>query len=252
MRKCVVALAALVLAGCGPEEKTSRGLEIMPDMFHSPAFESQQALVGKDGVQRPALLHPPAGSVSRSGPGHTLAANDWAGAKALASPLSPTLATLRAGQKAYMVVCASCHGRDGNAANTSMGAFFSGIPSVNGANIANLSDGELYHIQTVGRGRMPGFSGQLLPESRWAVVLYLRALSRASIVAAAPGEVVSDAWTNLKGDDQGMPVLEVRKADLEALAKAGTGSDFLPLPEPVPEYQPRTWPVPAPAAGGHP
>src|SRR5258708_6235901 len=55
------------------------------------------------------------------------------------------------------------------------------VPSLNGANVARLSDGELYHIITLGRNRMPNYRAQLTPQARWAAIHYLRALDRATL-----------------------------------------------------------------------
>ena len=45
-----------------------------------------------------------------------------------------------------------------------------------------MPDGEIYHIISHGRGRMPNYRAQLESEERWAVVHYMRALHRATAV----------------------------------------------------------------------
>ena len=267
MRKLVPVLAAVALLGGCDSEKKDRGLELLPDMFHSPAYESQTALVTADGkTHSPALLPPVAGTVPRGFAPYALAANDWAGAKKLANPLAPTAAVLKAGQKGYLATCAVCHGRDGNAGHANVAKQFSGIPSLNGANVIGMTEGEIYHIITVGRARMPQHQAQLLPADRWATVTYVKALARATIAKKAAEEVVGDAETVLRTNPadvaaqatmaQNRPILELRKADLEAILKLEdaheAAKDFKPLPEPVPEYIAPSWGTPATgSAGGH-
>jgi mono/diheme cytochrome c family protein len=267
MRKLVPVLAAVALLGGCDSEKKDRGLELLPDMFHSPAYESQTAQTSADGkTEYPAMMPPVAGTVPRGFTPYTLAANDWASAKKLANPLAPTADVLKAGQKGYLAACAVCHGRDGNAAHGYVAKQFSGIPSLNGANIIGLTDGEIYHIITVGRGRMPQHRAQLLPADRWAAVTYVKALARATIAKKAVEEVVGDAESVLRTNPadsaaaatmaQNRPILELRKADLEAILKVEHAHDaaaaFAPLPEPVPEYVAPSWGAPATgSAGGH-
>ena len=272
MRKLTMSLAAaavLTLASCG-DEKAERGLEVLPDMFHSPAHESQTAMVSPSGKQSPVMMPPVEGTVSRSLVPYAVAPTDWASAKRLVNPLTPTAEVLRVGQRGYQVTCAVCHGRDGNASHGNMAKFFSGVPSVNGANIINLTDGEIYHIISQGRnGRMPQFQAQLPPLERWATVTYVRALARASLAKKAVEEVVGDAESVLKTNPEdahakaamaeNRPILEQRAADLAAILALGTPEDahhaaaaFQPLPEPIPEYVRPTWGEPgAEGAGGH-
>lgn len=253
-----VASAALLglLSGCS-DEKPDRGLEALPDMFHSPAYESQNAMVSPDGkTQYPAMLTPPEGTVARGLVPYAVDPADWATAKKLTNPQMPTKAVLKMGQTWFNHTCATCHGRDGNAVNGNVAKQFSGIPSINGANVLNLSEGELYHIVSVGRNRMPNFRAQLPPAERWAVVSYVRVLARATIAKNDAATVVGDAEGVIreKPNDpaaqatmqQGKTILEQRTADLAAILQLGddteaAAAEFHPLPEPVPEYVAPSW-----------
>ena len=251
-----VMLGALI--GCS-DEKPERGIEALPDMFHSPAFESQTAMVSDDGkVQSPAMLMPPEGTVGRSTIPYAVEANDWASAKKLVNPQAPSKVMLKLGQTWFNHTCATCHGKDGNAIHGNVAKQFSGIPSINGANILNMTDGEIYHIISVGRNRMPNFRAQLPPMERWAVVNYLRVLARATIAKNDAAAVIGDAEGVIreKPDDvaaqtamkQGKTILGQRTADLNAIIQLGdeseiatAASEFQPLPEPVPEYVAPSW-----------
>ncbi|MBA3708871.1 MAG: cytochrome c [Planctomycetes bacterium] len=254
-----------VLSSCGTGEKTERGIELMPDMYHTPAFKSMQAMeVSKDETidgtvchvvhHVSAMIPPVAGTIPRGGPGYEIAAEDWASARKLANPLSPTRDVLIAGQHAFNIYCAVCHGRDGNAEHGYIAKNFPGVKSVNGANVAAYSDGELYHIMTLGKGLMPNYRAQLLPQTRWAVAHYLRTLTRATMVVADLEKTVQDAELDLRenpGDaikqsavETGRSLLEQRRRDLDSLQKIGedAGREFVPLADPTPEYVVPVWP----------
>ena len=256
----VVVPAVLIgaLVGCS-DEKPERGLEALPDMFHSPAFEAQNAMVSADGkVQSPAMLTPPEGTVSRGAIPYAVDAADWESAKKLVNPQAPSKAVLQLGQTWFNHTCATCHGKDGNAVHGNVAKQFSGIPSINGANVLNMSEGEIYHIVSLGRNRMPNFRAQLPPAERWAVVSYVRLLARATIAKNDAAAVVGDAEgvirekptdpAALAAMQQGKTILEQRNADLAAILQLGdeheiaaAAAEFQPLPEPVPEYVAPSW-----------
>lgn len=265
---CLCAGLAALLASCGGEgEKSSRGLDFMPEMYDTPAHKSQGVIVltsteGDKHVVRhvPVMLAPPAGTVSRDGAAYGIDAKDFAAAKVLANPLAPTGAVLRTGQQGYNVFCAACHGLDGNAGNGYVAStkahpeWLNGAPSVNGTNVLRMSDGELYHIITVGRNRMQQYAAQLPPAERWAVVHYVRALARAT-VAISDAEVqlaklekeaqqaakANDPYAKADLEAQRAAVVQ-RKADLGLIRKgAATAAQFAPMPKPHPEYEQSTW-----------
>jgi mono/diheme cytochrome c family protein len=268
MRKLAIAvpLLAVLISGCS-DEKKERGLEVLPDMFHTPAHKAYTAHESADGKTQYATSLPPVeGTVPRSGPEYTLAANDFAGAKKLANPLTPTAEVLRSGAHWYTITCATCHGRDGDPGKTEISKHFSGIPKINGANVLAYSEGELYHIITVGRNRMPHLRNQLPSAERWAVATYLKVLARATAAATDASELVSDAEGEIRQHpedagaqakmQQGKTVLAQREADLKAILALGDHRDHLAdqfklLPEPRPEYLPPSWNEPGGSNGSH-
>jgi mono/diheme cytochrome c family protein len=273
-RPAIIALvlASAALSSCGSGEKADRGIELMPDMFHTPAFKSLQAMEiakedspDKKAHQFSAMLPPVAGTVPRTGAGYEIAADDWASARKLVNPLSPSRDVLIEGQHAFNVYCAVCHGRDGNSAHGYVAKNYPGVKSINGPNVAAYRDGELFHIMTVGKGLMPNYRAQLLPQTRWAVVQYLRALTRATMVVTDLEKTVQDAELALRDSpadanaktalDVGRSLLEQRKHDLDSLQRIGedAGREFKPLSDPTPEYVVPTWPdSDMPEGGEHP
>jgi mono/diheme cytochrome c family protein len=264
MRKplLITAAIAVALVGCGESEKSKRGLDFMPEMYHHPGYESQTVRAVTDGkVVRhvPMMLPAIEGTVSRDGAAYDVAANDAAGAKALVNPLAPTAAVLKRGQHLYNVTCAVCHGRDGDATNGYVAPTkerpdrFGGVPSINTANVALMSDGEIYHLITRGRVRMADLSAQLLPHDRWAVVLYTSALARATQaigdaetrLAKLEKEAQQAATSNSAYDkaelEAARALVAQRKRDLVLIQQGGDGEAFIPPKPPVPEYVKPTW-----------
>lgn len=255
-------LAALALAGCGESEKSSRGIDFMPEMYNHPGYESQtvrEVTDGKTVRHVPMMLPMIDGTVSRDGAAYGIAPLDAAGAKALVNPVAPTTAVLQRGQLLYNRTCAMCHGRDGDPANGYVVATaknpqrFASVQAVNSANVALMSDGEIYHIISVGRNRMADLSAQLLPADRWAVVIYTKALARAT-------QAIGDAETRLaklekeaqqaikdnnpydKADLEAARALVIqRKSDLLLIQRGGEGDEFIPPKKPLPEYVKPSW-----------
>lgn len=260
MRKLAIACAALALAGCGSEKK-DRGIELMPDMFHTPAYESQGAgtteIDARDAqgqpirraVHYPAMLTPPSGTVPRGHAPYPLAATDWAGAKLHRNPLPATPAVLKQGQRDFLSFCAPCHGRDGDAANGYVAKTFGGIPSLNGMNVLLLSEGEIFHTITMGKGRMWNMRAQLPPERRWSLVHFLKVQARASVavedvekMAHAVDAALATGSVDRRAEIRALA--DQAKADLAGLAAAGDGHEYIPPPPAVPEYVGPSWPVP--------
>ena len=225
------AVALLVVAGCG-SGKDERGLRYMPDMYDSPAKKSQEAwrkeaVLDEDGnvispaVDYSVMLQPVDGSVPRDFNPYDIAdtPEGLEEAKLLPNPVTPTVQVLRRGRDRYDIYCAVCHGKDGQAANSYVAGEgrVQGIVSITTPGVAAYPDGQIYHIITHGRGRMPHYRAQLLPEDRWAVIHYLRSLHAAT---SAEGDAL-DALKELDDD---------------------SGEQFEPLPEPVPEYLQQDWP----------
>ena len=255
-------LAAFALAGCGESEKSSRGIDFMPEMYNHPGYKSQTVREVTDGktVRHVPMMQPMIdGTVSRDGAAYDVAPLDAAGAKALVNPVAPTAAVLMRGQQLYNSTCAMCHGRDGDPANGYVVATakhpnrFASIQAVNSANVALMSDGEIYHIISRGRNRMADLSAQLLPTDRWAVVLYTKALARATqAIGDAEAQLAKAEKDSQQAIKDNKPydksVLEAaralvaqRKGDLQLIQQGGEGDEFIPPKVPVPEYVKPSW-----------
>jgi mono/diheme cytochrome c family protein len=94
------------------------------------------------------------------------------------------------GQERYSIYCLPCHGAlgDGNGITKQYGMGIT--PTYHDDRLRQMAEGEIYNTITHGKNTMLPYADKLLPEERWAVVLYVRALQRAQTGTAAD---VSDA-----------------------------------------------------------
>jgi mono/diheme cytochrome c family protein len=164
------ALMAAALSLCGCTEACDR-LHMRQQLKYE-AYE--QSDFWEDGL---AMRVPPAGTVSRERPRDAVVSTgrDDEGEVVKQGPLPVTPALLKLGRTRFESVCAACHGlvADGDsvvAHNMSLRP----PPSLHAHR--EHPDGWYFEVITKGFGLMPSFAQVLLPEERWAVVAYLRAL----------------------------------------------------------------------------
>lgn len=89
------------------------------------------------------------------------------------------------GQERYNIYCLPCHGAlgDGNGITKQYGMGIT--PTYHDDRLRQMAEGEIYNTITHGKNTMLPYADKLLPEERWAVVLYVRALQRAQFGTAA-------------------------------------------------------------------
>ncbi|HZI33246.1 MAG TPA: cytochrome c [Candidatus Binatia bacterium] len=93
------------------------------------------------------------------------------------NPLPVDEELIRRGQGRFNIYCSPCHGRlgDGNGITKKIGVM-PAVISLHDQRIVEMTDGEIFHTITHGKGLM-GAYGPLVPtKDRWAIVAYLRAL----------------------------------------------------------------------------
>jgi mono/diheme cytochrome c family protein len=103
--------------------------------------------------------------------------------EALVNPQTPTLRSLKNGEKLFQTTCAACHGPTGGgdgpiaAPNGPIAGVLPIGPGPMGFSLATgLTDGHIYTTISLGRGRMPNYK-RLSPEGRWDIVNYIRDLN---------------------------------------------------------------------------
>ncbi len=101
-----------------------------------------------------------------------------AAGKLLRNPRAKSMDSFYRGQFVYNTYCIVCHGRWGDGDGPVIGPErFPAPPSLH-ENAKKYPDGRIYHIITRGRGQMPGYAVQIVPEDRWHAVNYLRVLQK--------------------------------------------------------------------------
>jgi mono/diheme cytochrome c family protein len=97
----------------------------------------------------------------------------------LENPLPRTSEVLGRGQRVFMTYCVVCHGPKGDGQGYIVPKFPM-PPSLLSQKVSEWRDGRIYHVITRGQNLMPSYASQILPEDRWAVIHYVRALERAA------------------------------------------------------------------------
>jgi mono/diheme cytochrome c family protein len=199
----VLALSGIFVISCNDNSK--RGLDYMPDMKDSRAYETyaDHGNLSSKGVfynNRPV-----AGTVSRGEELPYHLKNDstgYAQSAGVNDPLPKLNETeLVEAERLYLINCAICHGtaldgngplyKGGNGPFAAKPANLAGDPK-----IVALPEGTLYHVMTYGKNLMGSYASQLSRKQRWMVAQYVKSKqgaaqstgkdSTATAVASAP------------------------------------------------------------------
>ena len=151
-------------------------MEYMPDMAYGPRVAAQHEDPLRPGysvMRNPVEGTVPAGYTPyRYGPADSLIAQ-----QELQNPFPRTAQTLARGQRVYMNTCVVCHGPEGDGHGYIVPPFPM-PPTLHSDKVRGWTDGRIFHVITVGQNLMPAYASQILPEDRWAVIGYVRALER--------------------------------------------------------------------------
>lgn len=112
-------------------------------------------------------------------------------------PLTPEL--LKRGQERYKIFCTPCHGLQGDGNGMVSMRGMKHPPSYHDPRLRQVPNGYIYDVITNGFGGMLGYSAQIPPADRWAIVAYVRALQLSRNAPAS--ELPSDMRDKVsKGD----------------------------------------------------
>ena len=163
-----------VMASCGADGN-ERAHEYMPDMARGPAYKAfAPNAATRTGL---TLQRPVAGTIARGrlpfhyGPGEPEAAR---AGRELVNPLPIAPVTIEDGRGLYQTYCLVCHG----AAGTGDGPLAAGgkiptPPAYTSERVAPFPPGRIFHVITMGAGKMPSYAALLTPGERWKVVAYV-------------------------------------------------------------------------------
>lgn len=163
-------------------------IEFFNDMAAQPKGKTQMTYGRLYGAPLVVERAPVPGTVPRDWYPYAFAdlGNDVKVARAIGernpNPVPVTLENLQRGQKLYNIYCIACHGErglgDGPVTAVTKPGRFPPPPSLHTENARTYKDGSIYHIVTMGMGKMPSYADKLDPEDRWKVIHYVRALQR--------------------------------------------------------------------------
>ena len=106
-------------------------------------------------------------------------------------PLPLTQELLERGENRYKIFCTPCHGLQGDGNGMVAMRGMKHPPSYHEDRLRQVPNGYLYDVIGNGFGAMLGYSAQIAPRDRWAIVAYVRALqlSRNAGLADLPADV---------------------------------------------------------------
>ena len=168
-------------------DPSQRNYEFLPDMVESVARDAQSpAMTLDDGTA--VDLRPPPGSIARgfvpldfpaTPEGALLAGRE------LQSPvaLDDADAVVR-GAFVYATFCSVCHGPGGQGDGTVTTRGVPPPPSLLLDHAVDMTDGQMYHVISLGQGNMASYASQVERADRWRVIRYIRTLQ---VVPEDPG-----------------------------------------------------------------
>jgi hypothetical protein len=106
-------------------------------------------------------------------------------------PLPVNAALLQRGQERYRIFCSPCHGLQGDGNGLVAMRGMKHPPTFHQDRLRQAPNGYFFDNITNGFGAMYGYSAQIPPRDRWAIIAYVRALqlSRNAKVADLPPEL---------------------------------------------------------------
>jgi cbb3-type cytochrome c oxidase subunit III len=93
-----------------------------------------------------------------------------------AFPLPVDLALLERGEERFKIFCSPCHGLQGDGNGMVAMRGMKHPPSFHGDRLRGVPNGYVYDVITNGFGQMLGYSAQVPPRDRWAIIAYIRTL----------------------------------------------------------------------------
>jgi hypothetical protein len=100
-------------------------------------------------------------------------------------PLPVTQELLERGEGRYKIFCTPCHGLQGDGNGMVVMRGMKHPPAFHQDRLRQSPNGYFYDVITNGFGAMYGYSAQIPPRDRWAIIAYVRALQLSRNIKAA-------------------------------------------------------------------
>ncbi len=162
IRRALVIIATLALAGCGQSMQRQ----------HKPRVNGTTDAWASGQTARPL-------------PQGVVAQGDAAWRADARTPPKATKALLARGRQRYDIFCSACHGFDGNGHGAVVQRGYPYPGSLNSDAARALPAKAIFDDITSGTGIMYSYASQISPRDRWAIIAYLRALQISQHAPAA-------------------------------------------------------------------
>ncbi len=195
----LVASGAALLISCGAG-KDNAGYEYAPNMYHSVAYEPLKQVMDKESGLWVNSTDEEIGEYYSSNPNNefemnmllpvenTVKRGDFLpyripkdslalAAATLTNPLPDTKEVIADGKALYGRFCSHCHGSNGTEPGL-VGERYAGVPSYTSAAVKNITEGHIFHVITLGKGRMGAHDSQISQKERWKIVRYVQTLQK--------------------------------------------------------------------------
>jgi mono/diheme cytochrome c family protein len=104
---------------------------------------------------------------------------------------------MKEAERLYLINCAICHGAalDGNGPlwKGGDGPYPAAPRNLKDDYSKALSDGQMFHVLTYGKGQMGSYASQLNTEQRWWIIDYIRKQQGGKVAAAAAADTTRAA-----------------------------------------------------------
>jgi mono/diheme cytochrome c family protein len=187
----LLSLATFAIAGKRGSLARKPPIELIPDMDRQPKVRPQtRSAFFADGL---GSRLPVSGTVARGSGFADLPANTGhvTGQTNFVEtiPIKVDELVMARGRERFTIYCQPCHSPVGDANSVTKKLGMAVVANLHDKRIVQMTDGELFSIITNGRNNMGPYGDKLLPEDRWAVISYLRALqlARLGVAGDKPG-----------------------------------------------------------------
>ncbi|MBO0911073.1 MAG: cytochrome c [Acidobacteria bacterium] len=176
MKRAVIGLglgmAIGLVSGCGASGN-HRAYEYMPDMARGPAYKAfAPNTATRDGL---TLQRPVKGTIARGYQPFDYGTGEQEAERAgreLRNPYRATEATLGEGKALFETYCAVCHGAQGKG-DGPISTKIPTPPSYRSDRLMEFAPGRIFHVITLGSGKMPAYATQLQADERWKIITYV-------------------------------------------------------------------------------
>lgn len=182
----LLAVISTAFTACVDKDPQDPGVEYASQMYHSIPYDPYSQIdpnaYNADGLN---MRLPVAGTVSRQMNGEDLSIEmslnypfakdslEYA-SKVLKNPLSMSdTSVMSQGKDLYNKYCQHCHGEAGDGQGP-VAKKYGGVANLK--SVADKTEGHIYHVITMGKGRMWAHGSQILPKDRWKIVTYVNTL----------------------------------------------------------------------------